>query len=58
MTEKADLKKQMKELKGQRDTALEQKEHKELKRIRRSIRSVKRQLRALAQRANVSSNSM
>ena len=58
MAEKAGLKKQMKELKGQRDTALEQKEHKELKKIRRNIRSVKRQLRALAQRANVSSNSM
>ncbi len=58
MAEKADLKKQMKELKGRRDTALAQKEHKELKKIRRNIRSVKRQLRALAQRVNVSSNSM
>ncbi len=58
MAEKANLKKQMKELKGQRDAALEQKEHKELKKIRRNIRSVKRQLRALAQRGNVSANSM
>jgi len=51
MAEKANLKKQMKEFKGQRDTALEQKEHKELKKIRRNIRSVKRQLRALAREA-------
>ena len=51
MAEKADLKKQMKELKGRRDAALEQKERKELKKIRRNIRSVKRQLRALAREA-------
>ena len=51
MAEKADLKKQMKELKGQRDTDLEQKEPTELKKVRRNIRSVKRQLRALAREA-------
>ena len=48
MQNKAELKKQVRELKVQRAGALERGEHKELKKVRRQIRSLKRQLRALA----------
>ena len=50
MQDKAELKKQVRELKVQRDGALEREEHQELKKVRRQIRSLKRQLRMLARR--------
>ena len=50
MPDKAELKKQVRELKTQRDGALERGEHQELKKVRRQIRSLKRQLRMLARR--------
>lgn len=55
MQNKAELKKQVRELKVQRAGALERGEHKELKKVRRQIRSLKRQLRALARQSAVES---
>lgn len=55
MQNKAELKKQVRELKIQRAGALERGEHKELKKVRRQIRSLKRQLRALARQPAVES---
>ena len=55
MQDKAELKKQVRELKVQRDGALERGEHQELKKVRRQIRSLKRQLRMLARRPAVES---
>lgn len=55
MQNKAELKKQVRELKVQRAGALECGEHKELKKVRRQIRSLKRQLRALARQPAVES---
>lgn len=55
MQDKAELKKQVRELKTQRDGALERGEHQELKKVRRQIRSLKRQLRLLARRPAVES---
>ena len=55
MQNKAELKKQVRELKVHRAGALERGEHKELKKVRRHIRSLKRQLRALARQSVVES---